>query len=54
MFLFARWLATNYEGVLNTENGQWYKKQIEHFEKVVWPNYEKNGTVDETMTFLWG
>jgi len=38
--------------VLNRENGYWYKEQLEHFEKVVYPNYEKNGSVEDTKEFL--
>jgi hypothetical protein len=52
MFLFARWIATNYEGVLNTEDGYWYKEQLEHFNENVWINYLKNGTVEDTAKFL--
>ena len=52
MFLFARWLAINYEGVLNTEDGYWYKKQLKHFNENVWINYVKNGTVEDTKKFL--
>ena len=31
--------------VLNRETGHWYKKQLKHFNKVVYPNYIKNKTV---------
>jgi hypothetical protein len=52
MFLFARWMAVNYGGVLNTERGKWYKQQIKHFNNVVYPNYIKNGTVEKTKIFF--
>jgi hypothetical protein len=52
MFMFARWLAMCYEGVLNKENGYWYKEQLEHFNKVIWPQYLENGSVEETLKFL--
>jgi len=38
--------------VLNRENGYWYKEQLEYFNNVVYPNYKKNGTVDNTIKFL--
>ncbi len=30
--------------VLNREKGEWWKERLEHFEKVVYPNYVKNGS----------
>jgi len=38
--------------VLNRETGRWYKKQLKHFNKVVYPNYIKNKTVKVTKEFL--
>lgn len=38
--------------VLNTEDGEWWKKQLDHFNKTVWPNYIKNGSVDSANAFL--
>ena len=61
MFLFARWMATCYAdvhthydslSVLNEEDGYWYKDKLRHFKEVVYPNYEKNGTVRDTEILL--
>lgn len=52
MFLFARWIATNYEGILNEQDGQWWKDQLTHFNKVVFDNYIKNGSAKDALTFL--
>ena len=38
--------------VLNRENGNWWKKQLNHFNKVVYPNLIKNKTVEDTEKFL--
>lgn len=38
--------------VLNRENGIWWKKQLEHFNNVVYPNYKKNGSVKSANEFL--
>jgi len=38
--------------VLNREKGQWWKDQLEHFEKVVYPNMRKNGSAFESYKFL--
>jgi len=38
--------------VLNGEDGYWYKKQLKHFNEVVYPNYLENGTVKDTEDFL--
>lgn len=76
MFLFARWMATQYadehidsEGrsaqdfnfhpedgmsVLNRENGEWWKKELKHFMDVVYPKYEKNGSIEETFEYIHG
>ena len=38
--------------VLNRETGIWYKKQLKHFNEIVYPNYLKNDTVKNTKEFL--
>jgi len=38
--------------VLNRETGHWWKKQLEYFNKVVYKNYIKNKTVEDTEKFL--
>jgi len=38
--------------VLNRETGYWYKEQLKHFNDVVYPNYIKNGSVEDTKKFL--
>lgn len=38
--------------VLNRESGKWWKMQLEYFNKVVYQNYIKNKTVDNTKKFL--
>jgi hypothetical protein len=38
--------------VLNREKGEWWKDQLEHFEKVVYPNYVKNGSAENAYKFL--
>lgn len=38
--------------VLNRETGHWYKQQLNHFNNIVYPNYIKNGTVEETKKFF--
>lgn len=38
MFWFSRWLATNYEGVLNEQYGTWYLEQMRYFNDNVFPN----------------
>lgn len=74
MFLFARWISTNYadehldeelryvdnkdfdsltaKSVLNMENGEWWKKQLNHFNNIVYPIYLKNGTVNDIKEYL--
>jgi hypothetical protein len=60
MFLFARWMSTCYAdtvevgrtSVLNTESGEWWKEQLDHFNEKVYPNYIKNGTVEDTEEYL--
>jgi hypothetical protein len=36
---FSRWLAMNYSDVLNTTTGEWYAKQLVHFEKHVFKEW---------------
>ncbi len=38
--------------VLNRECDYWYKEQLNHFNEVVYPNYIKNGTVENTKQFF--
>lgn len=38
--------------VLIRETGYWYKEQLKHFNDVVYPNYIKNGTVDNAKAFF--
>lgn len=52
MFLFGRWIATCYEGVLNKEDCYWWAKQLKHFNEVVYPNYVENGSAESTAKFL--
>jgi len=55
MLLFARWITTVYgtpEYNVNGYDGSWWKEQLNHFNAVVYPNYEKNGSVGNTKKFL--
>jgi len=48
ILLFARWLMICYSyQEISGENSYWYKQQVEHFNLVVYPEYVKNGTVEE-------
>ncbi len=38
--------------LLNRETGHWYKKQLKHFNDVVYPNYINNGMVEDAKQFL--
>lgn len=38
--------------VLNREDGEWWERQLNHFNLVVYPNYVENGTVEKTSRFL--
>lgn len=38
--------------VLNRETGHWYKKQLKYFNDFVYPNYVKNGSVDNAKAFF--
>ena len=38
--------------VLNRQSGTWWKQQLEYFNKVVYPNYLKSGTVADMRKFL--
>ena len=38
--------------VLNRESGIWYKMQLKHFNEIIYPNYIKNGTVENAKQFL--
>jgi len=60
-FMFARYMSMCYAdsesfgggpSVLNSEDGKWWKDKLVHFNKVVYPNYIKNGSVNSTNKFL--
>ena len=38
--------------VLNRESGKWWKERLDDFEKVVYPNYMKNGSALDAYKFL--
>jgi hypothetical protein len=38
--------------VLNRQTGHWYREQLKYFKDVVYPNYIKNGTVENTKQFF--
>ena len=38
--------------VLNRESVEWWKKQLQYFNEEVYPNYIKNGSVDNAMEFF--
>ena len=38
--------------VLNRQSGEWYKEQLKHFNEVVYPNYIKNGSVENAEKFF--
>lgn len=44
--------VTTEMSVLNRESGQWYKDKVKHFNAIVYPNYIKNGTVDNAKKFF--
>ena len=51
--LFARWLTTCYDtSIINTQNGEWWNRQLDEFNIIVYPNYINNGTVDNFKTFM--
>jgi hypothetical protein len=50
--MFARWIATQYEGILNSQEGPWWVEQLNHFEAIVYPEYIRNGNVEETRLYL--
>jgi len=53
MFLFARWMSSCYSSeILNSKNDTWWAHHLDVFNKVAYPSYIKNGTVDETKLFL--
>lgn len=48
MVLFARWMATLYSSeTLNNQDSFWYRTQVRQFNETVYPNYIKNGSVEE-------
>ena len=53
MLLFARWMAIEYTtSSMNGSSGVWWTEKIQHFEKVVLPNYHKNGSYKSTVDHL--
>ena len=53
MFLFGSWMSTCYStDILNSEDGYWWKEQLTHFNETVYPNYIKNGVVEDIKKFL--
>jgi len=38
--------------VLNRESGNWWLEQLNHFNDVVFPNYIKNGSFEDTKDFI--
>jgi len=60
--LFARWMATCYSNetdiyggvasTLNTSDGYWWRDKLNYFNNVVYPNYVKNGSVEDAYKFL--
>lgn len=38
--------------ILNRKTGYWYAEQFKHFNDVVYPNYVKNGTVENMGKFI--
>jgi hypothetical protein len=55
MLLFARWITTQFgtpQYNVNGYDGSWWKTQLNHFNDVVYPNYIKNGSAENTKKFL--
>ena len=50
--LFAKWIAINYEGILNTQSGDWWVDRIAEFENVALENYIDNGSYDSTQDHI--
>ena len=44
--------ATTAMSVLNREDGFWWKKQLQHFNTVVYPNLTNNKSVKASVEFL--
>ena len=51
-FLFARWMAINFESLLNAQSGYWWKERLLWFNLKIYPEYIRNDTVKETKEFL--
>ena len=55
-FWFSRWIGMNYGGFLNKEKGNWYAKQLKHFEDKVFPQWiveaTKNGDLTNTLAII--
>jgi hypothetical protein len=55
MLLFSRWIAINYgtpEYDVNGYDGKWWVETLKYFNENVYPNMEKNGSVDNTRDYL--
>jgi len=52
MFLFARWMAIQYDGNMNKQPGIWWLEQLKHFDNIVLPNYKKNGSFKDTINYI--
>lgn len=53
IFLFARWVATNYSSTqLNAFSGMWWLSSMKHFEDIVLGNYRDNGLYADTVSFI--
>lgn len=52
VILFARWITTCYDtSIINDQDGEWWNRQLDEFNIIVYPNYINNGTVDNFKTF---
>ena len=49
MILFTRWLAMNYEGILNIQNEEWYLEKLKYYKDIILPMYIENGTYLNTI-----
>jgi len=50
--LFCRWMSTCYDGEMNAQKGRWWKDQLKHFNDQVFPEYKKNGTLENMKEYL--
>jgi hypothetical protein len=53
MFMFSRWITINYDtDILNSQAGDWWKTQINYFEREVYQNYIASGNYTEVYEFF--